>query len=53
MLIDVLVLTLVEVLQGVRHMESTPSSERAATPGSDNVRDTVRDGVGVDVKRQH
>jgi len=48
-----LTVTHVEVLQGVHHMENTPSSECVATDGSDNVRDTVCDGVRVDAKRQH
>ena len=34
-------------------MENSPSSERAAPARSDNVRESVRDGVEVDAKRQH
>ena len=48
-----LTVTRVEVLQGVRNMESSPPSERAAAAGSNDVGDTVRDGVGVDAKWQH
>jgi hypothetical protein len=43
----------VEVLQGVRNVENPPSSERVAAARSDNVRDQVRDGVGLDAQRQH
>jgi len=35
--IDALVVTHLEILQGVRSMERTPSSERVAPAGSDNV----------------
>jgi len=43
----------VEVLQGIRDVESTPSSECVTVNGSDDVRGTVRDGVRMDAKRQH
>ena len=48
-----LTVTCVEVLQGVHNMEIPPPSERAAAAGSNDVGDTVHDGVGVDAKRQH
>ena len=34
-------------------MEIPPSSERVAAAWGDNVRDSVRDGVEMDAKRQH
>ena len=48
----VLIVAHLEVLQGVRSMERTPSSERVAPARSDNVLDTVRDGVGMDAEWQ-
>ena len=45
--------TRVEVLQGVHNVENPPSSERVASARSDNVRDPVRNGVGLDAKWQH
>jgi len=52
-LVEMLTVTRVEVLQGVCDVESTPSPERVAVTRSDNVRDTVRNGVRMDAKRQH
>ena len=49
-LVNILTVTHVEILQGVRNMEGTPSSEHFATAGSNNDRDTVHDGVGMDAK---
>ena len=46
-------MTPAEVLQRVRNVESSPPPERAAASGSDHVDDSARDGVGVDVKREH
>ena len=51
--VDTLTIIRVEVLQGVRNMESSPPSERVAVARGDNVRDTARNGVGVDAKRQY
>ena len=48
----VLIVAHLEVLQGAHSMERTPSSERVAPARSDNVLDTVRDGVGMDVEWQ-
>ena len=44
---------LAEVLQGSCGMEDPQSSECAATFRCDNDRESVRDGIGVDVERQH
>ena len=43
----------VEVLQRVLSVESSSSSERAAAARSYYDRDPVRDGVGVDAKREY
>jgi len=51
--IDMLFVIHLEVLQGVRSMERTPSSERVAPAESDNVWDTVHDSVGMDAEWQH
>jgi len=51
--VQMLTVTHVEVLQGVRDMEGSPSSERVAAARSDNDRESVRDGLGVDAKWQH
>ena len=45
LLVETLTVTRVEVLQGVRNMESPPPSERVAPTGSGNVGDSVRNGV--------
>ena len=42
-----------EVLQRVRDVESSLSSERVAVVGGDHVKDSVRDGVGMDAKWEH
>ena len=34
-------------------MEDSSASKRVAAPGSDNDRDRVLDGVGVDAEREH
>ena len=43
----------VEVLQRGRHLENLPTSERPAADRSDDVRESVRNGVGLDGKRKH
>ena len=48
-----LIVTRVEVLQRVRDVEGTSSSERVAATGRHNDRGPVRDGVGVDGEREH
>ena len=50
-LVIILTITPIEVLQGVRNVESSLSSECAAAARSCDDGDTVRDGVGVDAKR--
>ena len=45
---DILTVNRAEVLQRVRNVENSPSSERAAAARSCNVGDSVCDGVGVD-----
>jgi len=42
-----------EVLQRVRDVESSLSSERVAVVGGDHVKGSVRDGVGMDAKWEH
>ena len=42
-----------EVLQRVRNMEISLPSESVAVAGSDHVRDSVRDGVGMAAEREH
>lgn len=46
-------LCLVEVLQGGCGMEHTPSSKHTAALGCNNVRESLRDGIGVDGKGKH
>ena len=48
-----LTLTPTEVLQRVRNAEGSLSPERVTVVGSDHVGDSIRDGVGMDVKRQY
>ena len=50
-LADTLSVNRAEILQGVRNMENSPPSKRVVAVRSDNVRDPVRDGIGVDAKR--
>ena len=52
-LVDILTVVRVGILQGIHHVESSSSSERAAAAGSDNDRESVRHGVRVDDKREH
>ena len=51
--IGVLTVTRPEILQGVRDVESSPSSERVAIARGHNDQGYVCYGVGVDAKREH
>ena len=51
--VGILTVTHTGVLQGVRDVEDSPSSERGATPGSDNDWNSVCNGVRVDDEREH
>ena len=48
-----LIVTRAEVLQRIRDVEGSSSSERVAATGRHNDRDPVRDGVGMDDERKH
>jgi len=48
-----LTVTPAEVLQRVRDVEISLPSERVAVAGSDHVRDSVCDGVGMAAEREH
>ena len=43
----------IEVLQGGRNLEDPPASERPTTDRSDDVRDSVHNGVRLDDERKH
>ena len=47
------VVTCVEVLQGIHNMEGPRSSECVAAARSQNYRESVRNGVGVDDEWEH
>jgi len=51
--VDMLTANRAEVLQGVRDVENSPSSERVAAARGCNVGNSVRDGIGVDAQREH
>ena len=51
--IGTLIVTRAEVLQGVRDVEDSSSSECATTARGHNDRDPVRDGVRMDDKWKH
>jgi hypothetical protein len=42
-----------EVLQGICAVEGSSPPECVAAPGGDNDRNQIRDGVRVDVQREH
>jgi len=50
---DVLTRPGVEILQGSCDMENPSASECAAAARSDDVRDSLRNGIGLDGKREH
>ena len=43
----------VEVLQGGRGVENSPTSKRPSTNWSDDVRDSVRNGLRLDGEQKH
>jgi len=49
----VLTVPCAEVLQGGCNMENPPAFERPATDRSDNVRDSLRNGISLDGERKH
>ena len=51
--VDILTANRAEVLQGVRDVENSPSSERVTAARSCNVGNSVRDGIGVDAQWEH
>ena len=51
--LTVLTITRTGVLQGVCVVEGPSTSKRVAAPRSDNDRDRVLDGVGLDAEREH
>ena len=51
--IGILTVNRAEVLQGIRAMEVSSASERVAASRSDDDGDQVRNGVRVDVEREH
>ena len=48
-----LMLDRAEILQRGSDLESTSTSKRAATVGGDDGKLPIRDGIGVDGKREH
>jgi hypothetical protein len=53
MAVGTLTVNRAEVLQGVCAVEGSSASERVAALRSNNDRDQVRDGIRVDVEREH
>ena len=51
--VDMLTVTPAEVLQGVRNVEGSSASQRVAATRGHNVRNPIRDGIGVDDERKH